>query len=184
MRNEPTAKVRWGNVTRHPETSELGARAHVRVERDGWQAAYHVDTHGKSSSAVADEIDQLDAHHAEWSARQTMCGAALGVEFVIRGEVFRIVDFTIPVVQPGARPRVLVGVARINGARLQHVSGFPRTFRYETISDIPPNAAIISEVRAFLEARDEASVAHQTFIDKVQQKLDDAAARRDERRGG
>lgn len=178
MRREETPALRWGNVTRHPKSGELGARAVVRAKLGGWEATYYVHTHGKNSATVADEIAALDDHHAAWVARLTDCAAELDTEFVIGGETFRVTDFTIPVCQPGRRPRVIVAVARIVGPQWRTAAGFPMTFRYDSIADIPTNAAIISEVRAQLEARDEAAVAHETFIGKVQQKLDDAAARR------
>lgn len=172
MKPTRTEKTKWGNVTRHPRTGELGARLTFHVEHRGWTATYSIDTHGKGSTAVAGELDIAQGHHKRWVARLEECAAAHGQELAIGDALYRVIDLTIPVCQPGERPRVLVGVARIDGSKLRGVPGFPMTLRFDSITAIPANAAIIAEVRAQLETREAAAQAHRTFTAKVGKLLD------------
>lgn len=173
MANERAKIIAWSNVTAHPETGKLGARAKLKVARGGWEAHYHLDSHGKNPARVADDLDAIEQHHDAWAARQTEACTAQGAEFTIGADLYRVVDFTIPPREMGQRFRVLVGVRRVEaGDRLVKVEGFPLVLWYDSISEIPPNASIIAEVRSRLEVRTAEREAHRDFTGRVERELE------------
>lgn len=159
-------KVTFGKQTRD-RRGKLGGRVNVSLRHQRWFAAYAFDTHGISSKETADRIAQIEAHHVKWASRMDGFSGVLGTEIVIGGDLFRVVDCTIPGTGDGRVVQLVFGVCEVIGDRLENVPGFPVWVTFASIEEVWSNARIIEEIRQRLQAQRDARAAHNAYITKV-----------------
>jgi hypothetical protein len=160
-------KVEFGKKPTRRKDGHLGTRVKVRCEGTH-PKTYAFDTHGMNSTEVAEKIASLDAYHSAKMARLRDFGAVRGVEFVVKGDTYRVVDCTIF----DAAVTLYLDVRRIEqGGKMRPVTGFPIRMKYRDIALIPSNAAILNMIRESLPDDEEEKEAHNLFVRKVREKV-------------
>jgi len=159
------SEIFFGSVCRDPRTGELGARVIVRVD-GSYAGRYSFDTHGMSPDDVTAKIAELQVYHDKKCARLAGFAGVIGVEFVIGGRVFRIIDCTITEV--GGQPELYVDVRELVGnERVPAGSDFPLRLRFASIGDVHENATIVALARGLAQSQIDTAAAHAAFTSRV-----------------
>lgn len=146
----------------------VGARTVLQIEHaDGWHQQYAFDTHGMTSSQVAARASAIEEYHDAKAARLTGFRSVQGIEFLVNGDTFRVVDCTIL----DAGVTLYLDARRIaeDGAA-QNVRGFPVRRSYHDIAAVPPNEEILlTMIRMLIAdyATLDVATAHAEFVAKV-----------------
>jgi len=179
-------KIAHGKVTTRPTDGQRGAAIFVDLDEGGYRSRQQLHTHGLTVAAAVAEIEGLAEWHRQWATVQDRLSSVVGTTLEVGNEVYRIADCTVPSDRPYDDVELILGVWRFDqdSGERRRIAGWPRSVWYESISDIPPNAAIIATVRAFLESRAEAADAHRDYTGRVGRLLDDQQAERGRRGGG
>ena len=163
-------KVTFGKPSRD-KRGKIGARAFVRIERDNWPVTYEFDTHGLSTEETSAKAAAIDARHTKWASRQNGFRAVVGIEFAIDARVYRIVSCTIPAGGPYEHVELMVSMREFVDDRLLKVDGFPRSFWFNSIDDVPPNAVIVALIREALTDGVDKNKKHETYVQNVQMRV-------------
>jgi hypothetical protein len=166
---KPTTKLEFERGVTRNKRGHLGARARVRIPHPHWPVTYEFDTHGMSSAEAVQKVEALERKHEKWALRQTGFAGVVGAEVVVAGDVFRIMTCTIPPSRPFDDVYLMLCIRQVVGSDLQTVEGWPLQLHFNSIDDVPPNGAIIEEVRKRLQERRSVRDAHNAYTEKVNQ---------------
>jgi hypothetical protein len=149
----------------------VGARAYVRCV-GSHPKTYAFDTHGMTSTQVAEKINAFAMYHDAKMAKLREYGAVRGVEFVVDGTVYRVVDCTIF----DAGVELYVDVRRVEESGMFPVAQFPLRMKYRDIALLPSVTKITDDIRAALPTGDsETENLHHEFVTKVRNKMKERA---------
>ena len=127
--------------------------------------SYHIAMHGLTPAEAVEKVHEIEAQHAVKEQKVDALRSAVGVEFAIGLERFRIIDATV--MERGSNPELVMQVARLDGERWVRMGGMPIRRVAAQIGDVPTGADAEAIAIAFANAWVVGQAEHEQFISEV-----------------
>lgn len=148
---------------------KLGARVIVSTTEHGWAGRYRFDTHGINEREAASKIASLDEHHRKKAQRLNGFAALQAVEWVVAGEVWRLLDVVIENDSDGGQVTLFTQAAKKTATGFAKETLVRSRVTYASIDQVPADAEIVAGVRAAIAtvARGDEQRKHDQFAADV-----------------
>lgn len=171
-------KVTFNPMSREKQTGKSGQSGTVRTG-DRWPRRYTIRTHGKTVEEVAEQALAIEELHAERETKFEAMQAAVGREFTVGQQEFRIVDTIIR--DRGTNVEVVIQITRRVGDDWVRVEGMPIRRVVRGVADLP-NADGVEEIATlFAEPMVADEVAVEEFAASFTSAIESARVARAER---